>query len=131
MNEASLKRAWDSNQCATKEDWEDWIHRVPVELLRENPSPALRACAALAQAYRPLSIALFHAAFVGCWLELSEDAQSHLVRSLKQVMRNKNVPPDILQTLLNLAEFMDHEVEGEALPIDIRLLSNLAERCHA
>ncbi|CAM9593323.1 unnamed protein product, partial [Ectocarpus sp. 12 AP-2014] len=82
-------------------------------------------------AYRPLSIALFHAAFVGCWLELSEDAQSHLVRSLKQVMCNKNVPPDILQTLLNLAEFMDHEVEGEALPIDIRLLSNLAERCHA
>lgn len=33
------------------------------------------------------------------------------MRSLKQVMRNKNVPPDILQTLLNLAEFMDHEVE--------------------
>ncbi|CAN0312176.1 unnamed protein product, partial [Hapterophycus canaliculatus] len=68
----SLHVCVTSEQCATKEDWEDWIRRVPVELLRENPSAALRACAPLAQAHPPLSIALLHAAFVSCWLELSE-----------------------------------------------------------
>lgn len=37
--------------------------------------------------------------------------QDALVRILKMVLQSKVVPPDILQTLLNLAEFMEHEVE--------------------
>lgn len=49
MNECNLKRAWDIDQISTKTDWEDWIRRFAVELLRENPSPALRACSGLAQ----------------------------------------------------------------------------------
>jgi FKBP12-rapamycin complex-associated protein len=31
--------------------------------------------------------------------------------------------------LLNLAEFMEHDVE--ALPIDIKILAELAQKCHA
>jgi FKBP12-rapamycin complex-associated protein len=31
--------------------------------------------------------------------------------------------------LLNLAEFMEHDME--ALPIDIRVLAHLAHKCHA
>ena len=34
------------------------------------------------------------------------------MRSLKSVVTNTAVPPNILQTLLNLAEFMEHEVEA-------------------
>ncbi len=33
----------------TKEDWAEWMRNFSVELLRESPSPALRACHALAQ----------------------------------------------------------------------------------
>jgi FKBP12-rapamycin complex-associated protein len=33
------------------------------------------------------------------------------------------------QTLLNLAEFMEHN--DKPLPIDIRKLGTLAEKCHA
>lgn len=38
--------------------------------------------------------------------------QENLVLSLKAVLTNTAVPPNILQTLLNLAEFMEHEVEA-------------------
>ena len=40
-----------------------------------------------------------------------------------------HIPPDILQILLNLAEFMEHD--DKSLPIDIRTLGRFAGRCHA
>lgn len=129
VNQQNLQRAWDVSQRGTQEDWVDWMRRFRVALLRESPSPALRSCSALAQVYPPIGRELFHAAFVSCWLELNDQYQEHLVRSLEMVFRASEVPPETLQVLLNLAEFMEHDVE--ALPIDIRVLANLAMKCRA
>jgi hypothetical protein len=52
MNQQNLRRAWDVSQCTRAEDWSEWLRRFSVELLRESPSPALRACFALAQIIR-------------------------------------------------------------------------------
>ena len=49
VNPASLRRAWESSQRVTKEDWAEWMRNFSVELLRQSPSPALRACCELAQ----------------------------------------------------------------------------------
>jgi len=40
-----------------------------------------------------------------------------------------NVPPEVLQILLNLAEFMEHD--EHPLPIDVRRLGEVAEKCQA
>lgn len=48
VNRSSLS-AWEATQRSTREDWHEWIRRLSVELLRESASPALRACAPLAQ----------------------------------------------------------------------------------
>ncbi|RLN45579.1 hypothetical protein BBO99_00007470 [Phytophthora kernoviae] len=53
----------------------------------------------------------------------------YLVRALETAFQSDTIPAEILQTLLNLAEFMEHDVE--ALPIDIRELGELAQKCHA
>ncbi len=50
VNPGNLKKAWESSQRVTKEDWAEWMRHFSVELLRESPSPALRACHELAQA---------------------------------------------------------------------------------
>ena len=106
------------------------MRRFSVELLRESPAPALRACSSLAQVYQPLARELFNAAFVSCWTELDgEGYQEYLVRSLETVFSSPETPPEILQALLNLAEFMEHD--DKALPIDIRYLGEHAEKCHA
>ncbi|EGC32838.1 protein kinase, atypical group [Dictyostelium purpureum] len=128
-NEQHLKNAWETSQRSTKEDWSEWIRRFSVELLRESPSPALRSCLSLAQDYHPLVKELFNAGFVSCWTELHEQFQEELVRSLEVALLSPNIPPEILQTLLNLAEFM--ELHEKPLPIDIRTLGALAEKCHA
>jgi len=120
---------------------------LSVELLKQSPSHALRACAGLAGAYYPLARDLFNAAFVSCWTELYDQYQvgipvaasgvccclssyqEELVRSIECALISPHIPPEILQILLNLAEFMEHD--DKALPIDIRTLGMYAAKCHA
>ncbi|KAJ5232571.1 hypothetical protein N7468_005527 [Penicillium chermesinum] len=129
VNQQHLKNAWDASQKSTREDWQEWIRRFSVELLKESPSPALRACASLAGVYQPLARDLFNAAFVSCWTELYDQYQEELVRSIEKALTSPNISPEILQVLLNLAEFMEHD--DKALPIDIRTLGKYAYKCHA
>ena len=49
VGEQNLKRAWESSQRSTVEDWFEWMRHFSVELLKQSPSPALRATAPLAQ----------------------------------------------------------------------------------
>ena len=129
VNQQHLKSAWDTSQKSTKEDWQEWMRRFSVELLKESPSHALRACATLAGVYQPLAKDLFNSAFVSCWTQLYEQYQEELIRAIEKALMSMNIPPDILQILLNLAEFMEHD--DKSLPIDIRTLGRFAGRCHA
>jgi len=129
INQAQLQRAWDVSQCSSRDDWEEWMRRLGIQLLREAPSPSLRASASLAHAYQPLSRELFSAAFVCCWKELSNVYRVNLVHALETAFV-ADVSPEILQALLNLAEFMEHDPDG-GLPIDIPILADLALRCRS
>lgn len=50
---------------------------------------------------------LFNAAFVSCWSELNEDQQDELIRSIELALTSQDIA-EVTQTLLNLAEFMEH-----------------------
>jgi FKBP12-rapamycin complex-associated protein len=128
-NHRNLQRAWDVSQRASREDWDEWMRRFSIQLLREAPAPALRSAAGLAQAYQPLARELFSAAFACCWNELSEPYRANLVHALKKAFV-ADVSPEILQALLNLAEFMEHDPSG-GLPIEIPILADLALKCRA
>ncbi|XP_004346781.2 TOR pathway phosphatidylinositol 3-kinase TorA [Capsaspora owczarzaki ATCC 30864] len=129
VNQKNLKKMWEVTQKSTKEDWTEWIRRFSVELLKESPSPALRSCSALSQIYTPLARELFNAAFVSCWTELYEQYQEELVQALETALLSPHIPPEIQQTLLNLAEFMEHD--DKTLPIDFKTLGEYASKCHA
>lgn len=129
MNAIHLKAAWDTRGKSTKEDWQEWMRRFGTTLLSESPNHALRACASLASVYLPLARELFNSAFVSCWNELHEQFQDELIQNIENAIKSENVPPDMLGSLLNLAEFMEHD--DKALPIDIRVLGREAGRCHA
>lgn len=128
VNQHNLKRAWDSTQIATRDDWFEWMRRLSTEVLRESSSHSLRACANLAGVYYPLSRDLFNDAFLACWTELSQDVQNDFVTSLETALSSSNIPPEIIQILLNLAEHLERE--GKSLHMDISLLAEFASRCH-
>jgi FKBP12-rapamycin complex-associated protein len=128
---AGLQRAWQATGRVSKDDWVEWLRRLGVELLKESPHPALRSCWALAQSYNPLSRELFNAAFVSCWMELVTAQQEDLVANLKLALSVPNIP-EITQTLLNLAEFMEHCEEASGpLPLSATLLGECAMNCRA
>lgn len=129
VNQSLLQRSWDVSQLASREDWDEWMRRFAIQLLREAPSASLRATANLAAAYQPLARELFSAAFACCWRELSEPYKVNLVHALEAAFV-ADVSPEILQALLNLAEFMEHDPSG-GLPIDIPILADLALKCRA
>lgn len=60
---------------------------------------------------------LFNAAFLSCWSELSEDQQDELIRSIELALTSQDIA-EVTQTLLNLAEFMEH---SDKVSIDLLL----------
>eukprot|EP01119_Soliformovum_irregulare_P016010 TRINITY_DN4594_c0_g1_i2.p1 TRINITY_DN4594_c0_g1~~TRINITY_DN4594_c0_g1_i2.p1 ORF type:complete len:2365 (-),score=692.80 TRINITY_DN4594_c0_g1_i2:62-7156(-) len=129
IKSSTLKKYWEADARATKEDWGEWIRRFSIGLLRESPSPALRSCFSLAQVHYPLVRELFNAAFVSIWNELDDPTRTDLISNLEKALSAPNLPPEILQQLLNVNEFM--EQEEKRLPISIIKLGTLAEQSHA
>ncbi len=128
-NISHLQEAWAVSRRVSKDDWLDWYGRLCSELLKASPSPALRACWTVAQRHAQLAKDLFNASFVSCWTELDAVQQDELIRSLEQALLVDDLP-EISQTVLNLAEFMEHCDKGP-LPIDPVLLGEQAIRCRA
>ena len=92
--------------CACS-DWLDWMRHLSVELLRESPSPALRACAPVAQMHGPLARRLFNVGFMACWGELEATSRESLVVAIEAALTTPSTPTEVLQELLNLAEYME------------------------
>ncbi|TID15752.1 hypothetical protein CANINC_004281 [Pichia inconspicua] len=129
VNAETLRSAWDCSSMRTKEDWQEWMRKLSIELLRESPSHALRACTALASVYPQLAKDLFNCAFSSCWNKLHAEYQSELAQSLCIALSSVNSPPDIHQALLNLSEFLEHD--EKSLPIRTQTLGQYAQKAHA
>ena len=129
VDEFALRRAWDSSSRSTKEDWLEWMRHVSVEMLRQSPSPALRACLELASTRPRTARDLFCASFASCWSASSQNGRDALVRALESAFGAPTIPPEIVGTLLNLAEFCEHD--ERPLPVEARTLGAIAERGRA
>ncbi|KAI9470354.1 armadillo-type protein [Coemansia mojavensis] len=126
---SQLRRAWSTKQQVSKDGWLRWLHGFTYELLQQSPAPALRACSNLANRHPRLSKDLFNAAFVSCWTVLPGQYQQEIIASLQGVAAHADVPPDILQTILGLAGYMERD--EKQIPIDLKRLGDYADRCHA
>lgn len=129
VSASNLQKAWTATRRVSKDDWLEWLRSLSIGLLKESPSPALRSCWALAQTYSQLPRDLFNAAFVSCWTELNVTYQTELKETLQQALMVPDLP-EITQTILNLAEFMEHCDKGP-LPLDAKLLGERAMHCRA
>ena len=129
VDEAALRRAWESSQRSTKEDWLEWMRHLSVELLKQSPRRRFARASISRWCSRTSRGDLFCASFVSCWAELSQTNREALVRSIEAAFGSPTIPPEIVTTLLNLAEFCEHD--EKPLPVDIRTLGMIAERCRA
>lgn len=126
---SNLQKVLTPARRVSKEDWNEWLRQLNIELLKESPVPSLRSCWALAQVHNQLARDLLNPAFVSCWTNLSESQQDELVQCLENALNSQEIP-EVTQTLLNLAEFVEHCDKGP-LPLELRILSQRAMRCRA
>lgn len=110
----------------TKEEWKDWMRRFSIELLKQAPAPALRECQVIEE--YPNSLELFNAAFVSCWSDLYDEDKNSMIKFLESAFDSLTIPTEVLQVLLNLAEFMEHD---DHKLFDARTLGKLAYKCKA
>uniref|UniRef100_A0A158R4T6 Serine/threonine-protein kinase TOR n=1 Tax=Syphacia muris TaxID=451379 RepID=A0A158R4T6_9BILA len=124
-----LRKAWAVGHQVSKEDWDQYLSFLRRMFIRQSPAPALRACAPLADVHQLLAKDLFNPAFISVWTELDESQQDEVKSCLQKALEQCN-NSDLIQTILNLAEFMDHSEKGP-LPIKGELLSKGAEQVRA
>lgn len=129
VDQSVLKITWDSTHNESIFDWQEWLSKLSRELIKQSPSHAIRACSNIVSDYYTLAKDLFNTSFASCWDDLSPENQKDLIKSFCNALSSPNIPPEIHQILLNLAEFMEHY--DKPLPISISSLGQYAQRCHA
>ena len=129
MNQPVLTKACDTTSRSTKEEWMEWMKRLSMEFLLQSPSPSIRAAAAIGTGYYPLARELLNVAFISCWVDLYDQYQDQILKSIESAITSPSLPVEILQTFLNLAEYMEHS--DKALRLDGRMLAQYATKCHA
>ena len=118
---------WETfRQRRTKEDWFDWFRQIAMVFLKESPSQSLCYCHGLSTDHFPLARDLFNHAFLAMWQDSSDNAQ-RLVTCLVNVLNSPSTPNEMVQTMLNLCEFL----EREGINVPIRNLGDYAKRCTA
>ena len=131
INTEVLRSALDlSMQRPTKEVWYEWHRQFCAAFLRESPCSAIRTCQALALDYPPLLRALFNSSFMSCYRELPESFRVLIANRLQSALQSPTIPPEVMQSILDLAEFMDREGQTKDR-LSIPNLGELASKCKA
>jgi FKBP12-rapamycin complex-associated protein len=132
INMEALEAAWTLTGKITMSDLVEWMRRLSIELIRQSPSPIIRPCAVLAKVHQPLAVELFNAAFVSIWSTcFSQNSNAilidnvPLILNIEMALQSSQIPDNIRQALLNLAEFL--EMQDTPLPIDMKLLANQSQ----
>lgn len=132
LDSEELMTKFDTSQRTLKDEWVEWMRNTSVELLKQSPMLVLSPCSSIAEMYPQLANELYNIAFDSVWQNLNDKHKELMISHLTNAINPKsaeNIPLSILQTILNLAEFMQHDKEG--LQIDNLTLAKLAERCMA
>ncbi|CAI4230041.1 unnamed protein product [Auanema sp. JU1783] len=124
-----VSEAWAVGHLSSKEDWTQWLIKLRLAFIRSGSSAAIRAAASVSDLYPHLAKNIFNAAFMSVWTELKESEQDSVTLALSYALQHSD-HPDVIQTILNLAEFMDHSERGP-LPIDYQTLRRSAEETKA
>ncbi|EGT38365.1 hypothetical protein CAEBREN_29363 [Caenorhabditis brenneri] len=128
LNKELLVSQWKNENLTSKDEWLQWLMKIRIGFLKSGSSPSLRAASSLGDQHPHLARDLFPAAFMSVWTELDSETQKDLTSCLLRAISTGI--PELIQTILNLAEFMDHSEKGP-LPITHNVLGMWAEQTKA
>jgi FKBP12-rapamycin complex-associated protein len=103
-----LRHHWLQSTQRNAKDLPMWLNKFQQLVLEQSPVYPLRAMGTcLAQVSPSIPRDLFNASFISCWSELNSHDRQSLTNALTYVLTVCD-KPDVIQTILNLAEFRNH-----------------------
>jgi FKBP12-rapamycin complex-associated protein len=103
-----LRQHWLQAMQRNAKDLPMWLNKFQQLVLEQSPVYPLRAMGTcLAQVSPSIPRDLFNASFISCWSELNFNDRQSLTNALTYVL-TKCDKPDVIQIILNLAEFRNH-----------------------
>jgi FKBP12-rapamycin complex-associated protein len=103
-----LRQHWSQAMQRNAKDLPMWLNKFQQLVLEQSPVYPLRAMGTcLAQVSPSIPRDLFNASFISCWSELNTHDRLSLTQVLTHVLTVCD-KPDVIQIILNLAEFRNH-----------------------
>jgi FKBP12-rapamycin complex-associated protein len=103
-----LRQHWMQSMQRNAKDLPMWLNKFQQLVLEQSPVYPLRAMGTcLAQVSPSIPRDLFNASFISCWSELNSQDRISLTNALTYVLSVCD-KPDVIQIILNLAEFRNH-----------------------
>lgn len=125
-----LIKAFDTDKISIEADWNEWLKKTSYQLLKQSPNLILYSCSKVAEVYSPIANELYNVAFLSQWKILNDNQKNLIMTSIKKSTQSKVQPRAVLQTILNLHEFMELD-ENKQKVFDERTLAEIAEQCNA
>ena len=128
--ESALVQKWEVEHNFSSDDWVKWMSSLGAAMFEQSGAPAFRACVRISESYPQFSQHLFDPAFLSCWTyPLSQPTKSKICGVLEKALCSDTIPLNVLQALLELYEFMDHD--EKPLPAGTDKLASTACKCGA
>jgi FKBP12-rapamycin complex-associated protein len=103
-----LRPHWLQATQRNAKDLPMWLNKFQQLVLEQSPVYPLKAMGTcLAQVSPSIPRDLFNASFISCWSELNSQDRQSLTKALTYVLSVCD-KPDVIQIILNLAEFRNH-----------------------
>jgi FKBP12-rapamycin complex-associated protein len=114
-----------------KDDLEVWHKKLLGDVIQNSPSLILKELGQYPAENPRIAAKLFNGAFAIIWGSMNDKQKGSVIKNLEGMIGNEKTPNAVKQTILELAEFMEHDTQGLQLQLDISLMANLAEKCNA
>ena len=124
-------KEFDTSKCSIEADWIEWLKKTSHQLLKQSPSPILHACSTVAEVYAPIANELYNIAFVSCWKIMNDKGKELIMENYMHAIKSASKPTAVLQTILNLAEFMELDENTDIKLFSASTLAKIAEQCNA
>ena len=131
VNFEQLLKEFDTSKCSIEADWIEWLKKTSHQLLKQSPSPILHACSTVAEVYAPIATELYNIAFVSCWKIMNDKGKEMIMENYLNAIKSASKPTIVLQTILNLAEFMELDESTDIKLFSASTLARIAEQCNA
>ena len=144
-----IRKALGIERNSTDADWEEWIYKLSLCVLKHSPSIWYQTCYMLAVEHVPLAETLFNESFLLVWdkMKTHHIPAAHLEALFNKICTklgigigigdNKatdkiiDVPKSVLQKLLDVIEHIERVVGIKSADIDFATLGNMAIKSQA